>query len=473
MDGEERRDGGGPGWWDDLQKRIGESAVAAGFSGAAPDAPWRAARAVRPADESQAVELVRWACDRNVRLLPLGAGTEWIPDLPDGDPPLIVTTGALTGVTEYKPGDLVMVVRSGTPWREVQRIAGEQGQWLPVDPLVQPEATLGGVISCAASGPHRLGYGPIRDWVIGLRAVTADGLIRMGGKVVKNVAGYDVTKLFVGARGTLGLITEAAVKLRPLPADRRLLALSVEDPRRAESFARALSDRPWTVTAAEWVNPALAEACGLPGQWTLLLGCDESSKAARSVTEGWRALAMEHGLQEIGLWRDSQADDLWDRYRTALGAARSLRLRWVTWPTRVIATALEIAGAANPGAGAGSGGGMLGTGDSSGRVTGRLLVSAGICTGDIRATVRREGCEPASQPERLKIWAAAVTESVRPDMGRAFIERIPPSWAATPSPTAGLTAALGATPDSILSRQLKQILDPRGVFVPAGVAGGA
>ena len=147
-----------------------------------------------------------------------GAGTkqDWGGALAPGAE--VLHTSGLTGVVEHAAGDLIVVVRAGTPMAELQEHVARQGQQLALDPVV-PGATVGGTVVADVSGPRRMLYGTARDLVIGTTVVRADGTVaHAGGKVVKNVAGYDLGKLFTGSYGTLGLVTELAFRLHPLPA---------------------------------------------------------------------------------------------------------------------------------------------------------------------------------------------------------------------------------------------------------------
>ncbi len=125
---------------------------------------------------------------------------------------------AFSRVLEYTPEDLTVTVEAGLTLGALQRALRELGQWLPVDPPHANRLTIGALLATNASGPRRFGHGTIRDHLLGLQVALADGrLIRSGGKVVKNVAGFDLLKLFVGSYGSLGVITEATFKLLPLP----------------------------------------------------------------------------------------------------------------------------------------------------------------------------------------------------------------------------------------------------------------
>jgi glycolate oxidase FAD binding subunit len=122
---------------------------------------------------------------------------------------------------------MTVTVEPGLPLAQLQRALGEQGQWLPIDPPLPERATIGGILAANLSGPTRLSQGTIRDFLIGLKAVRVDGsVIKGGGRVVKNVAGYDIPKLFCGSFGTLGVIVEATFKVLPRPEVQTLLSCS-------------------------------------------------------------------------------------------------------------------------------------------------------------------------------------------------------------------------------------------------------
>jgi glycolate oxidase FAD binding subunit len=185
-------------------------------------------RVVRPASTEEAAEVLRDAAGHGLAVLIRGAGTkiEWA--VPPERLDLIVDTGRLTGIVEHAAGDLITVVRAGTPMAELAD--GLPGQQLALDaPL--PGATIGGTVAANTSGPRRMLYGTARDLLIGITVVRPDGKVaRAGGKVVKNVAGYDLGKLFTGSYGTLGLITEMAFRLHPRPAARAWVRTPVTDP---------------------------------------------------------------------------------------------------------------------------------------------------------------------------------------------------------------------------------------------------
>jgi glycolate oxidase FAD binding subunit len=173
---------------------------------------------VAPASTEDAAAVMRVAAEFRLSVQPRGGGSR----LSWGTPAscdLTIDTGRMSGVAEHAAGDLVARVRAGTRMADVAAELARAGQEIALD--VPGTATVGGVVASGLAGPRRLRYGTPRDLLIGITVVRADGVIaRSGGKVVKNVAGYDLGKLFAGSDGTLGLITEVTFRLHPLPAAR-------------------------------------------------------------------------------------------------------------------------------------------------------------------------------------------------------------------------------------------------------------
>jgi glycolate oxidase FAD binding subunit len=177
----------------------------------------------------QAAAAMRVAAEHELRVVPRGSGSkiDWgaAPDAVD----LLLDLSGANAVLEHAAGDLVVRVQAGAPIADVQQVVGSAGQQLAIDqPL--PTATVGGVIATGTSGPGRHLFGGVRDLLIGVTVVRADGTVTVsGGKVVKNVAGYDLGKLYTGSYGTLGVITEAIFRLHPLAAEHRWISVVVDD----------------------------------------------------------------------------------------------------------------------------------------------------------------------------------------------------------------------------------------------------
>jgi glycolate oxidase subunit GlcD len=169
---------------------------------------------ITPASAEEISETLKLASSERWTVMPAG-GMRWIKSTAN----LIVSTLRLNQIIEHEPADLIAIAQAGVTLRDFNATLAENGQWLPLDPPDDGRATLGGVVATGIGGPQQFGYGRPRGSVIGMKVVLADGSqIKAGGRVVKNVAGYDLCKLFTGSYGSLGIITELNFKLRPRPA---------------------------------------------------------------------------------------------------------------------------------------------------------------------------------------------------------------------------------------------------------------
>jgi glycolate oxidase FAD binding subunit len=186
-----------------------------------------------------------------------GAGSKARWALPAGatDPDIVIDTGGLDRIVEHAAGDLVVTAEAGVPLAALQEHVSGAGQWLALDPP-EPGATVGGVVATAVSGPRRLRYGTPRDVLIGITIVLADATIaHSGGKVVKNVAGYDLGKLFTGSFGTLGVISQCTFRLHPKPVSMRVVLAEPDD---VTDAVRRLGPTGAVASAIEWDGTSLA-----------------------------------------------------------------------------------------------------------------------------------------------------------------------------------------------------------------------
>jgi glycolate oxidase FAD binding subunit len=207
---------------------------------------------VEPEHADAAAAVLAFCCDNMVRVRLAGAGTclpGWgrddlspAPSVGAGPAaPVVVSARRMAAVTEYEPADLVAGAGAGMELSALQEALARNGQELPLDPA--GGGTLGAAISLNAAGPLRAGHGTPRDMVLGVDMVTGDGRrLRFGGRVVKNVAGYDIVRLLVGSRGTLGLITAAWVRIRALPRHDRTMLLPAGSAGEAATLAIAVRD---------------------------------------------------------------------------------------------------------------------------------------------------------------------------------------------------------------------------------------
>ncbi len=186
---------------------------------------------VEPANEQEVAAVLTFANREGLKVSVRGGGTH----LNMGTPPtacdIVLSTSRLNQIIEHEPHDMTVTVQSGLRISDLQTHLHTARQWLALDPVLEPAATIGGLISTNVSGPRRLRFGGVRDQLIGMRVVLPDGTIaKGGGKVVKNVAGYDLPKLYVGALGTLGVIVSASFRLYPLRASSQTVLLSASNP---------------------------------------------------------------------------------------------------------------------------------------------------------------------------------------------------------------------------------------------------
>lgn len=239
-----------------------------------------------PASTEQTSEVMQFAAREGLTVIPSGARTFLEVGNLMTRSDLVVTTRHMNRLIQHEPADLVATVEAGMTLREFQKRLAEQGQWLPIDPPDDGSITLGGAVATGLNGPHSFGYGPLRSFVIGMRAVLGDGRqIKAGGHVVKNVAGYDLCKLFTGSFGTLGIITEVTFKLRPLPPETRTI-VAVGAYEALSAVGRRIANNFFPV-AIELLSPRLSQDIGLETpreQSTLMIRYAGSARAVVTQT---------------------------------------------------------------------------------------------------------------------------------------------------------------------------------------------
>jgi glycolate oxidase FAD binding subunit len=206
---------------------------------------------VEPGSVQEISDVMKVVAGEGLAVAPRGSGTK----THIGDPPrrldLIVSTARMNEVLEHTPGDQIVRLEAGVKLEDLQEHVSGSDQMLAIDP---PEsgATMGGIVAANSSGPRRYRYGTIRDLIIGITVVLQDGTVaKAGGKVVKNVAGYDLSKLFTGSLGTLGIIANANFRLHPRPEAVRTVAVEVAGPQQAQAAAQAIVHSQIEATAVE------------------------------------------------------------------------------------------------------------------------------------------------------------------------------------------------------------------------------
>ncbi|HJU66560.1 MAG TPA: FAD-binding oxidoreductase [Gemmatimonadaceae bacterium] len=379
-----------------------------------------AATMAAPASASDVLTCVREAMEQRQPLRIVGCG-QWL----DGGRPVRATkqlsVGSLTGIVDYVPGDLTLTALAGTTLAEIARVTGAESQWLALDPHGSADGSIGATIATASSGPLAHGLGLPRDVVLGLEVVTGAGaVVRAGGKVVKNVAGFDLTRLFTGSWGTLGVITEVTVRLRAVPDVDETVVLDVDDrPEPLHVVLGRLRAGPVTPPALELVNAALAARLGIG---------ERSSLLARFAGNAQDVRAQQAWLAQLGGLRACPAS-VWRALREC-EPPRSMVFRLSAAPARLadVWSAARAVCAAEPG----------------------TYMHATVGRGIVRCIV-----SPGSGAAQAAVVGAAASV----DLPSVF-ERLPAQeW-----------SAIGTGITHRLARGVKQTFDPLGIMNP-GILG--
>lgn len=265
-----------------------------------------------PTTEAQLAEAIRDAAGPvTIR----GGGTRTVGSIASA----VLDTGALRGITLYEPGALTLVAQAGTPLAEIeatlaeagQRLAFEPGDWGPILGRAGV-STIGGVVAANASGPRRVQAGACRDALIGIRMVDGTGMgIRNGGRVMKNVTGYDLVKLSAGSRGVLGVLTEVALKTAPLPEAEATLALPDLPPAKAVAALSSALSSPYDVTGAAVAGgAALLRIEGLAASVAYRAAALQARLGGRIESDRAASRALWAGLRDLTPLV-GRAGDLW------------------------------------------------------------------------------------------------------------------------------------------------------------------
>lgn len=242
-------------------------------------------------------------------LLIRGAGTKLDWGAPARRHQMVLETTGLHRVLSHDPADATATVQAGMPLDTLQSQLAGSGQWLAIDPPHE-HATVGGVFAANATGPRRLRYGAMRDLVIGMTMITADGVVaRAGGKVIKNVAGYDLAKLLCGSLGTLGLVAELVVRLHPLPAASATVTAATS-PALATQVTLALLASPLVVSAIDWSLPLVH---GGDSQGTLAVRIEGRAAGVAEQSRGVADLLAARGADPEIVELDEEAS-VWRRF---------------------------------------------------------------------------------------------------------------------------------------------------------------
>ncbi len=252
-----------------------------------------------PASPEELSEILRCAAASGISVVPVGGGTKLMLGNPPRSAGAAVFTTRLRGITEYEPDNMTVSARAGTPLCEVQQELKKNNQFLPLDPPRPAEATLGGLVACNTSGPIRLRYGTIRDLLLGVKIAHADGTrTKAGGKLVKNVTGYDMCRLYTGSLGTLGILYELTFKVQPQPEALSTVVLSYPSAESAFEATQVFLRSDLLPDAVEvWNAEAFEQLSGeaIPRSWVLMARFGEVAPAVE-----WQVGRLKEMLPSTG-----------------------------------------------------------------------------------------------------------------------------------------------------------------------------
>ncbi|MFQ5897169.1 MAG: FAD-binding oxidoreductase [Candidatus Methylomirabilia bacterium] len=404
-----------------------------------------------PGSVEEVSELLVLASEAGISVIPWGGGTKIEVGAPPSALGLVLGVKRLNRLLEHEPGDLTATVEVGMTLEELQARLGQQGQWLSLDPAFGNRATIGGILAANASGPRRHLYGTARDLLIGITVVAADGsVVRGGGKVVKNVAGYDLPKLYIGSFGTLGVIVQATFKLRPLPDDDRLFLACFDRLKECGLALRALMASDLIPSAVELLDAEVLRAAGLAGGGgeggALVVGFDGLTEQVAWQCEEARRLFSTCGLVGHRILQGPEREQAWRALRELRGGAMAdplARMRFGVLPMQVA----EVV-------------------EQTGSVAQTYGLRAACCAhagvGVIRAVLGGSADSVASVVAALREWR----EVARAAGGHALLE-----WAPL-----GIKEAVAAWdppgPAFRIMERIKAKLDPKGILNPGRYVGG-
>jgi glycolate oxidase FAD binding subunit len=417
---------------------------------------------VRPLSAEEAAEVVRFASAEKLALIPVGARSKCDIGVPPTRYDIAVDLSGMRQMTHYDAGDLTLSVDAGMPLRELEGVLARQRQFLPLAVPCFESSTAAGAVASGIDSVLRQQYGTVRDFLIGAEFVDGKGkLCKSGGRVVKNVTGYDLHKLLIGSLGTLGVITQLNFRTFPLPEKYGGHAASFESGERALAFRNAVEASGLPVANLELLSPAMAgitkailekEDGPVPGcvggdSWAVYVSFAGSEKIVERVAGDLERLALEAGARKY--------EPLDEGSDSQLGGVLREAFEWLRWAAPAVALFRitlprplpEAIAALNP------------TGDSLRRA---LLVRAcGVVYLSLMGEQTDESALGAFENAAKEIFSLAAAKQ-----GHATLLHAPLGLKQRPSvwgPTLG---------DLSLMKRVKQAFDPAGIFAPGRQVGG-
>ncbi len=356
-----------------------------------------------PSSEAEIASALCAAAAEGAVVVPWGGGAQQDLGNPIERADFVLSLERLDQVLEYVPEDMTITVQPGMRLATLQALTASHSQAFPLDPPRAAQATIGGIVATAASGPRRMAYGGVRDLVLGVQLALADGrVIKAGGKVVKNVAGYDMPKLVIGSLGTIGIVTEVALRLRPLPADSRTLLFGFADAGSAIAAAESLLNSELLPAAVTILSPAAARRLETPGTASLAVALEETVQ-----NNGYQVDRLSRMIQPPETLTDEAESDFWDRlvnYGDRFGSAFRLRVNTVVGDLAEHLEAPDLEGIAYAASGTVILYGMV-DGKAAGETVRSRMARAGAAGGS--AVLE---CGPVELRRQVDVWGPARPE---------------------------------------------------------------
>ena len=393
---------------------------------------------VKPDGVASLGDLIRQAAARAAALYPVGGQTSISIGAPPSKAGQIVDLRALAKVIDFPARDMTVTVEAGITMKHLSNLLARENLRLPIDVPHADCATLGGILAANVSGPRRLGYGTLRDYVIGISALNDEGNeFKAGGRVVKNVAGYDLCKLLVGSFGTLGIITQATLKLRPLPELQTVLVLMGE-PGQLEAILTCLHVSRTRPVCVELLNQAAARTVFAEAKlavpdtsWVLLVGYEGNADAV-----AWQVQQL---VKEVGKQRriDGRIDFTAKPLCEAVVELAALPMIETTFKASILPSATAAFC------------------QQVDREPQRPLVRAHAASGIVYGHWP-SGLTLAQAASMLTTWRDLAVQG----QGSVIVPRCPSAWKTT------LSVWGQPRPDAWLMREVKAKFDPKGIFNP-------
>ena len=417
--------------------------------------------AVRPANRKDVGEIMRWASSQGISVFPRGGGTQLSLGNVPGCVGIALDLSRQDRLLDYQPGDLTATVESGIALAQLQQRLAAGGKFLPLESSVADTSTIGGILAANTTGPLRFSYGQPRDWLIGIGIVSAAGVeTKAGGKVVKNVTGYDLNKLYTGSLGTLGVIVEATFKLSPIPIQRATVLASFPGLQEAIQASSGLLRQVFAPSGLQVLDAQAAQQLKLEPGYGMPDPMGANSALAIAFFTGRPGAVHRRTDESARLLREAGATDvaIAEETRTRVLLEGLTDLGWSGRTTPYLGIKFVVPPSAVP------------------TVVASCLqtVSLGLPPGVV--------ADPGYGLVRLFWWAGSVSEwiddssvletinrtreVVRAAGGSAVVEHCPPSLKKQ-------IDVWGGHPEGLeVMRRIKQKFDPMGIMSPGRFVGG-